>query len=208
MTGARRQLPVHAYRIHVDSLAISKLHAPPLPPLPSPRPLYSERSSKSHEMSGLNYKATEFVPGQFKYTPPVAAIPRPPEPVARAELETAPPPAPTITLNIGGSKPAQPPPASEDVSVNPSSAASQPSAPSKPPAPSAQAAPKPKSTVASGTSTPTPQNKTFTTERAKTDADKVLHDAKVAADQETLKDLFGDSAYAIQSIFRHCLTFL
>lgn len=156
-------------------------------------------------MSGLNYKAAEFVPGQFKYTPPAAAAPPPPppEPVARPELAEAPPPPPTITLNIGGSKPAQPPPSNNA----PAPASSQPSAPSKP-TPAAQAAPKPKSTAASGTSTPTTQNKTYTMERAKTDADGVLHDAKAAADQDTLKDLFGDRAYAKQWTFMRHIIFL
>ncbi|KLO19765.1 hypothetical protein SCHPADRAFT_898344 [Schizopora paradoxa] len=156
-------------------------------------------------MSGLNYKAAEFVPGQFKYTPPAAAArpPPPPEPVARPELAEAPPPPPTITLNIGGSKPAQPTP-SNNINAAPTPASSQPSAPSKPapsPAPAAQAAPKPKSTAASGTSTPTTQNKTYTMERAKTDADGVLHDAKAAADQDTLKDLFGDMKQHLNIVF-------
>lgn len=203
----RRHLPDTSARISTHCNEQTSRASSALSPLPSPRLRNSYGLTKSNKMSGLNYKAVEFVPGQFKYTPPAAAAPPPPpEPVARPELAEAPPPPPTITLNIGGSKPVQPPPPSNNVPSHPPPAVSQPSATSKPaaaPAPAAQATPKPKSTAASGTSTPTTQNKTYTMERARTDADGVLHDAKAAADQDTLKDLFGDGAYAMQSIYMH-----
>jgi len=167
---------------HMSTHAKYKLHTP----LPSSSSLSSissvssssKLSTRGREMSKLNFKAAEFVPGQFKYTPPAAAASPPPEPAL--------------------------PPPSDDAPVGPPPAASQPSAPSKhvaSPAPATLAAPKPKSAATSGTSTPTSQKKTFTMERAKTDADGVLLDVKVAADQDTLKDLFGDMKQHLNIVF-------
>lgn len=147
-------------------------------------------------MSGLNPGAFEFVPGQaFRIPRPAAQAPPPPaQPIERPEQTEAPRPAPTISLNIGG---ARPPPAPAAAPTPPPAAAPVPTpvAPTQAHAPvpavPAQSVPAPDRETAS----PRPKEKfNFTAEKAKTNVDAVLKDAQENVDEETLKDLYGDSA--------------
>jgi peptide chain release factor subunit 3 len=135
-------------------------------------------------MSRLNAKAFEFVPGQAFKIPPQPLQPPQPEllPVERPEKTEPPKPAPTISLNIGGSRPSQP-------AAEPPPPATKPKEPSltpNPPRPSA-------STPTSHPSSPAPPAKSynFSTEKAKTDTDAVAQEVHKTADSETLGDLFG-----------------
>lgn len=127
-------------------------------------------------MSRLNPSAFSFVPGQKVALPPQAQQP-PPPPIERPEQAEAPAPPPTISLNIGGSKPAPvvaPPPPPNKVDVA-----------SKPPTT--------KITKADPSAT-----KTFTTEKAKTDTNAIAQELKNAADQSVLEDLFGTSTFYLR----------
>lgn len=149
-------------------------------------------------MSKLNVGASEFVPGRpFRYAPQQAPPPPTLQPVEREEQDEAPPPAPTITLNIGGSKPPPPPPA--DVS-DPEKDLQRVEQPPAPPSAAATAAAVAKPSAPASTATPSAPSKTFSTEKAKTDAAAIQQHVHTIADQETLKDLFGDSKVVQDSI--------
>lgn len=141
-------------------------------------------------MSKLNIGASEFVPGRFRTFVPQAPLQPPPpgmQPIERPEQTEAPAKAPTISLSIGGSKPAAPPVAKLEPEVIPAKASVAATAPKPTPA----AAPaQPKITVAQPTAAQ--GSKTFTTERAKTDATAVHQEVHSIVDQETLKDLYGE----------------
>lgn len=135
-------------------------------------------------MSKLSASAFEFVPGKglVQTQPSLRA------PIERPEQTEAPPPPPTISLSIGGSKP--PPPAQAPPTTNPPTATQTP--PASTPQTSKPATPKPQTTIKveqAGTS-----SKTFTTEKAKTDALTIAQDVKDAADRAVLEDLYGDGA--------------
>ncbi|KAI0772083.1 eukaryotic polypeptide chain release factor 3 [Trametes elegans] len=172
-------------------------------------------------MSKLNANAFSFVPGQFRVSPqqqpPQQAQP-PLQPVERPPQTEAPAPAPTITLNIGGSKPTPPstrapsPPPTISLNIGGSKPASSASA-TDPDAAPAPAAPKP-STPAPAVSKPaapakasasstvgTVAAKSLTLERAKTDTTAVAQDVRNAADEETLKDLFGHVKQHLNVVF-------
>ncbi|KAF8487577.1 P-loop containing nucleoside triphosphate hydrolase protein [Gautieria morchelliformis] len=135
-------------------------------------------------MSRLNAKAFEFVPGQAFKVPSQPPQPPQPElqPVERPEQAEPPKPAPTISINIGGSRPSQP-------------AAEPPPRVSKPKQPSQiHDAPKPSvSAPASHSSSPAPPTKAFnfSAEKSKTDTDAVAQEVHKTADSETVGDLFG-----------------
>ncbi|KAH8105024.1 eukaryotic polypeptide chain release factor 3 [Phellopilus nigrolimitatus] len=135
-------------------------------------------------MSRLNIGANEFVPGKFR--PPVRSAEPPPAPIERPEQSVAPAPPPTITLNIGGSKPT---PTASAPAPEPAPVA----APAPVPVAAQPPAPKPTpSTPAKVPSASTPAatgSKTFST------------DAQAVADQETLKDLFGDVKQHLSIVF-------
>ena len=133
-------------------------------------------------MSGFNINAKEFVPSFGK---PPAFI--------REEATEAPRPPPTLSIG----KPTPPPqPAQthemEAPAVIVPNPVVVPVASTPPPAAAPKAAP-PKASAVPSAPTGT---KTFTTEKAKTDSNKVHDDVKAVADQETLKDLFGDSKFS------------
>lgn len=154
--------------------------------------------------SRLNPNAFNFVPGQtFRVPPTQPAQPTQP-PIERPVPTEAPPPAPTISLNIGGSKPA-PAPAPTP-------------APAKPaPAPAAAPAPAPVKELAhavptskpsSGTSSPAPRiaekSTTFTLERAKTDTSAIAQEVQNAVDEATLSDLYGNGVSPRPCKFSTC----
>jgi peptide chain release factor subunit 3 len=122
-------------------------------------------------MSKLNPGAFEFVPGKG-----LVPTQKPPQTtVQRTEQTEAPPPPPTISLNIGGSKSTPTPPPSNPVSRP----QSHPSTPQPPPA---NLTVKPQ----------TPANKTFTTEKSKSDTNAIAQEVRAVADNAVLEDLYGD----------------
>jgi peptide chain release factor subunit 3 len=136
-------------------------------------------------MSNLNPTAFSFVPGQVfmrnlqqqppqnSATPPLAPIERPPQ-------TEAPAPPPTIKLNIGGSTPTPPAPLPQS-----------PSTPNKPPTPSVSKSSSIAPSPAPPATKPT-KNFNFSLEKSKTDSDAILQEANAVADDEILKDLYGD----------------
>ena len=157
-------------------------------------------------MSKLNANAFAFVPGQaFRVPQPAAQVPPPPAPIERPEPAEAPAKPPTISLNIGGSKPVAPVPAPA-----PAVPAAAPTAPATSAAatPARVSSPTPET---SGTSTPAKapaatkasskaqsgSSTTFSLERAKNDTAAVAQEVQNAVDEATLKDLFGNG------MFRH-----
>jgi peptide chain release factor subunit 3 len=135
-------------------------------------------------MSRLNAKAFEFVPGQAFKAPSQPPQPPQPElqPIERPEQAEPPKPAPTISINIGGSRPSQP-------AAEPPPRVSKPKQPSHiPDAPN----PSPSASV-SHSSSPAPPTKAFnfSTEKSKTDTDAVAQEVHKTADSETVGDLFG-----------------
>ena len=148
-------------------------------------------------MSRLNAGAFEFVPGRTFKTPaqpPPEPTPQPVQPPLPS-LDSLGPPQ-TISLNIGGSKPT--PPATPPVS--------QQSQPQQHPPPKPQTStPKPDASPVPTTTTKLPppssnttSSKTFTLEKAKTDTTAIANELHTVADQDTLKDLFGDGMYALE----------
>ncbi|KAF6762643.1 eukaryotic polypeptide chain release factor 3 [Ephemerocybe angulata] len=143
-------------------------------------------------MNRLNAGAFSFVPGR-PFVPGApqhgANTPPPPPPVDRPVQDVAPPPAPTISLNIGGPKPTPAP------APAPAPAAATPPA-SKPATP----APKPAATttvkIDSGAS-----SKTFTSDRAKTDTLTIAQEVKNAADLAVLEDLYGTLKEHLNIVF-------
>ncbi|THG97150.1 hypothetical protein EW026_g4803 [Hermanssonia centrifuga] len=149
-------------------------------------------------MSRLNANAYSFVPGHGFRAPQQAQTPPPPPPVDRPPQSEAPPPAPTISLNIGGSKPPAP-------AITPAAVVSPPRkdvpAPSSQPSgtttPKAQAPAK-----SSGTTTPAnAASTTFSLERAKTDTAAIAQEVQAAADETTLKDLYGNVKEHLNIVF-------
>ncbi|KAF8915869.1 eukaryotic polypeptide chain release factor 3 [Mucidula mucida] len=138
-------------------------------------------------MSRLNAGAFEFVPGKsFSYTPPPPTEPLPP-PVERPEQTEAPKPPPTISLNIGSSKP------TPSHSPAPSESAKPTAAPTPAPAPPvATAKPKADAPVVS---------KTFSLEKAKTDTSAIAAEVQNVADQTVLEDLYGDVKEHLNIVF-------
>lgn len=146
-------------------------------------------------MSRLNASAFEFVPGKGFSNPQKPPQP-PPAPLERPEQTEAPRPPPTISLNIGGSKPTGeapvPAPARAPVPVvSPAPILAAQVAAKSTPNSSQPATPKPHTTVKAEIAGAS--SKTFTTEKAKTDAAAVAQDVKSAADQAVLEDLYGNS---------------
>ena len=135
-------------------------------------------------MSRLNAKAFEFVPGQaFKIPPQPPQPPQPGlQPIERPEQTEAPKPAPTISLNIGSSRPSQP-------AAEPPPEVSKAKQPSQihDPAKASASAP------TSHSSSPAPPTKSynFSAEKSRTDTDAIAQEVHKTADSETLGDLFG-----------------
>ena len=121
-------------------------------------------------MSRLNAGAFEFVPTR------AFTAPMPPEPIERPEQSEPPAPPPTISLNIGGSKPA--PALDQSKTSLSSSKAAQPSK-----VLSTSTLPAPVSTSSS---------KIFTTEKAKTGTIAIAQQVHAVADQEVVEDFYGD----------------
>ncbi|QRW05061.1 Elongation factor Tu GTP binding domain [Ceratobasidium sp. AG-Ba] len=146
-------------------------------------------------MSGLNPGAFEFVPGQA-FRLPRAAAPSatpPPAPLERPEPAEAPKPAPTISLNIGGARP--PAPEATAPAAAPAPVSSQ--------APES-AAPVPKPAAAKEPATTRGKDKfDFTASKAKTNVDAVAEETKALVDEDTLKDLYGDSAAVDPNVKQH-----
>ncbi|EKM59127.1 uncharacterized protein PHACADRAFT_249364 [Phanerochaete carnosa HHB-10118-sp] len=166
-------------------------------------------------MSKLNANAFSFVPGQAFRAPqqqPGAQIPPPPAPIERPPQTEAPAPPPTISLNIGGSKPASTPvtPAAPaaPASAPPSEVASATTTPSRPRSP-APAAGSGASTPAKAASKPTAKSSlsqastadTFSLERAKNDTAAIAQEVQNAVDEATLKDLFGNIKEHLNIVF-------
>jgi peptide chain release factor subunit 3 len=125
-------------------------------------------------MSKLNPGAFEFVPGKglvLAQGPPQIQHP----PVQRPEQTEAPPPPPTISLNIGGAKSTPTVPHSNPVS-QPQSHSSTP----QPPATNLTVKPH------------TSATKTFTTEKSKSDTNTIAQEVRAVADNAVLEDLYGD----------------
>ncbi|CAE6471626.1 unnamed protein product [Rhizoctonia solani] len=138
-------------------------------------------------MSGLNPGAFEFVPGQaFRFkppqqpaTPPGAQPTPPPAPIERPEPTEAPRPAPTISLSIGGSKPTPPPAAATPVAAQEQKPAAE--VKSAPPPVKQKDAARPKDKF------------NFTADKSKTTVEAVVEEQKNLVDEDTLKDLYGDT---------------
>ena len=135
-------------------------------------------------MSKLNAGAFSFVPGR-SFVPP-------PPPLERPEQTEVPRPAPTISLNIGGT-----PSSSTPAPTTPATPVAQPAKPSRPLQGSEES-----SNLSSQTkktdipvSTSTKPSKTFTTEKAKTDTNAIAQEVKAVADRAILEDLYGTCKY-------------
>ena len=157
-------------------------------------------------MSGLNPGAFEFVPGQaFRFArpgqppaqPPAAQPTPPPARVERPEQTEAPRPAPTISLNIGGSRPTAPSPAPAPVAA-PVPVQAQAPTPAPNPAPPAT---KDKDKDADALRAKEKFN--FTADKSKTTVDAVVQEQQALVDEDTLKDLYGDSAPIDPNIKQH-----
>ncbi|KAF8192437.1 eukaryotic polypeptide chain release factor 3 [Pholiota molesta] len=140
-------------------------------------------------MSRLNPGAFSFIPGRG-FVPDVPSQPAtpPPPPIERPEQAVAPRPAPTISLNIGGSSAPPPQPAA----VPPPAPAVVAKPVAEPPKP---AAPKIVKADAGASS------KTFSTEKAKTDTSAIAAEVKALADQSTLEDLYGNTKEHLNIVF-------
>lgn len=148
-------------------------------------------------MSKLNAGAFEFVPGRaFALPQNIQQQPQQPSkpPIERPPQADAPPPAPTITLNIGASTPPAVPK----------------STPTPTPRPKTSLPPSvPASTQSSHPSSPAPPtNKVYSTERAKTDISSIVKEVQAAADHEVLKDLFGDGSYHTSQHHSYVILFI
>ena len=130
-------------------------------------------------MNKLNPGAFEFVPGKFKV--PHQEPPQPSsQPVERAEQLEAPPPPPTISLNIGGSKPAP---------GTPTISASNPHVPATTKqSVVSKATPKPSASMHKTE----PPSKTPSMEKSKTDTADIALEVQAVADRAVLEDLYGD----------------
>ncbi|KAI0698513.1 eukaryotic polypeptide chain release factor 3 [Cerioporus squamosus] len=152
-------------------------------------------------MSKLNPNAFNFVPGQGFRVPQQQQPTQPlPPPIERPPQAEAPAPAPTISLNIGGSKPAPlpastapSPPATISLNIGGSKPAPSPAPAPSAPAPS-KAAPKADAPPAAEPAKPAAA-------RAKTDAAAVAQDVQNAVDEEVLKDLYGHAKEHLNIVF-------
>ncbi|KZV60776.1 eukaryotic polypeptide chain release factor 3 [Peniophora sp. CONT] len=174
-------------------------------------------------MSKLNAGAFEFVPRTVR-----PAQPPPSQPPAFVRQEESAPsaPAPTFSLNIGGSKPspapapAPAPPAfvrrdepadapAPAPTISLSIGGSKPAAP--PPAAAAKPTPPPPAAAAPSLDS-VPENKvskkeaastskTFTMDRAKTDTAAIAQEVKDVADQAVLEDLYGHVKEHLNIVF-------
>ena len=133
-------------------------------------------------MSKLNPTAYSFVPGRSFGTPQPAQTQ--PPPLERPEQTEVPRPAPTISLNIGGTPSSAPAPAPSATPV------AQPTKPSR----TLQGSDAPQ-TKKTDIPAPTKPSKTFTTERAKTDTNAIAQEVKAVADRVVLEDLYGTCKY-------------
>ncbi|KAI0939323.1 translation termination factor GTPase eRF3, variant 2 [Taiwanofungus camphoratus] len=144
-------------------------------------------------MSKLNANAFSFVPGQAFRTPQQPAQP-PPPPVERPAQTEAPLPPPTITLNIGGSKPTPLPSTAlsevQDLPPKQTQASKNTSTSS--------------AARSSGSSSPAPliaSSKTFTLEKSKTDTAAIAQEVRAAVDESTLQDLYGTVKEHLNIVF-------
>ncbi|KAI0774116.1 eukaryotic polypeptide chain release factor 3 [Fomes fomentarius] len=161
-------------------------------------------------MSRLNANAFSFVPGQaFSRIPQQPAQP-PPPPIERPPQTEAPPPPPTISLNIGGHKPATapahaPPPAIVSLNIGESKPAPAPAPSATAPAKAAPKADAPSQPAKQSAPAPAPpssvNSKSFTLERAKADTASVAQDVRTAADEDTLRDLYGHTKEHLNIVF-------
>ncbi|KAF9649369.1 hypothetical protein BDM02DRAFT_3142842 [Thelephora ganbajun] len=149
-------------------------------------------------MSKLNAGAFEFVPGK-SFKVPTQPTPEPAPQLAQPPLpplENLGPPQ-TISLNIGGSKPTPPP--TPPISQQPQLP------PPKPQTPTPKSNSSPTPTTATTRLPPpssnTTSSKTFTLEKAKTDIAAITNELHTVADQDTLKDLFGDVKEHLNIVF-------
>lgn len=156
------------------------------------QPVGRAQSSPWHQivMSKLNAGAFEFVPGK-SFKPPTQPSAEPAQQPVQPSLPSLGGPPQTISLNIGGPGPT--PPATPPVSQEPEPQQTPPPKPQTP-TPKTRASPAPNTTI---TKLPPPSSnatssKTFTLEKAKTDTTAIVNELHTVADQDTLKDLFGD----------------
>lgn len=142
-------------------------------------------------MSKLNAGAFSFVPGR-SFIPPQPSQNQPPPPLERLEQIEVPRPAPTISLNIGGT-----PSSSTPAPVTSAAPAAQTAKPSRPLQGSEESSNHPSQTKKTDipVSTSIKPSKTFTTERAKTDTNAIAQEVKAVADRAVLEDLFGTCKY-------------
>ena len=143
-------------------------------------------------MSKLNAGAYSFVPGR-SFIPPQPSQSQPPPPLERPEQIEVPRPAPTISLNIGGT----PSSSSTPAPVTSATPETQPTKPSRPLQGSEESSNLPSQTKKTDipVSTSTKPSKTFTTERAKTDTNAIAQEVKAVADRAVLEDLYGTCKY-------------
>ncbi|KAL9712682.1 translation termination factor GTPase eRF3 [Leucoagaricus gongylophorus] len=125
--------------------------------------------------SNLNAGASEFVPGRFNRN--IQQLPLP-APLERPQQTDAPLLPPTISLNIGGAKPAT------SISITSTQSSTVP--------PPELATPRSQTTLKVEAAGTTSQSSSFSTEKAKTDTSTVASDVKSAADQAVIEDLYGD----------------
>lgn len=145
-------------------------------------------------MSRLNAGAFEFVPGKSLRIP-TQTPPDPAQQPAQPSLPSLENPGPpqTISLNIGGPKPT--PPATPPIPQQ-----SQPQKPSTP-KPTPSPAPATTNVKLPPPSSNATSSKTFTLEKAKTDTTAIVNELQTVADQDTLKDLFGDVKEHLNIVF-------
>lgn len=157
--------------------------------------------------------APDLLPNRPSFVPPQGDR----LPIEREQPAQAPEPAPTIKLNIGGTSTAEKkgvdPPPSKTIKLNIGGGVSKEkeklplapatTAPAKPvatpsiPKPTPTSAPESALSSATATGANTPLSKSakdfnFTSDKSKTTADAVLNDTLAVADQDTLRDLYGD----------------
>lgn len=138
-------------------------------------------------MSKLNAGAFEFVPGKRFTIPQEQSAP---PPIDRPEQTEAPPPPPTISLNIGGAKPTPVPPVSTpELSKNEVKKTTV-----------LASTPTPATTSKPSTPTPVP-SKTFSTQKSKTDTAAIAKEVETVADQAVLDDLYGQGNVRFSQLY-------
>ncbi|VDC02078.1 unnamed protein product [Peniophora sp. CBMAI 1063] len=183
-------------------------------------------------MSKLNAGAFEFVPRSVRPSQPPQTPAQPPsQPPAFVRQEESAPsaPAPTFSLNIGGSRPTPPPapaaappafvrrddPASAPApapTISLSIGGSKPAAPPPaavakptPPPPAPAAAPPSLDSVPENKAAPKKDaastSKTFTMDRAKNDTAAIAQEVREVADQAVLEDLYGHAKEHLNIVF-------